>query len=135
MDVGQPNESTDLGEPGSLGGGEGTFGGIIWPTHLGAAVAHPGVGPRPANEPTGDPDYGRGQIEWMLESDGPYRGQIVGRASVRVPAGRYTHLVFTYGPADLPLLAGATQFEHPLVYERAGVMDVYPIQNQDTLPR
>lgn len=116
----QPNEPE---EPG-LGGGVGVFGAVVWPTYLGAATGHPGAGPRANNEPD-DPYYERGQITWELEGE-----KIVGRATLHVPAGTYTHLVFCHGPTGLDMMIDHTQFEHPLVYERAGVMDVYPI-NKD----
>lgn len=114
---------------GLASGGVGVLGAIVWPTHLGAVTGHPGPGPKPANEPTDSPDYERGQIEWMLETSGPFAGEIVGRALLNVPAGVYEYLVFCHGPGSLPKMINATKFEHPLVYEKAGVMEVYPIRN------
>lgn len=109
------------------GGGVGVFGAVVWPTHLGATVGHPGAGPRADHEPD-DPYYERGQIAWELEGN-----RIVGRATLHVPANRpgeaYEYLIFCHGPTGLDLMIDFSKFEHPLVYERAGVMDVYPIDN------
>lgn len=112
------------------GGGVGIFGAVVWPTYLGASTGHPGGGPNVGNEPSDSPDYERGQIDWQMEN-----GEIVGRATLKLPAGTYEYLVFCHGPTGTDLMIDFSKFEHPLTFDRAGIVDVYPINNTAVLPR
>jgi hypothetical protein len=108
----------------------GRLGVVIWPTYMGAATADPGEGPVPLHEPFDDIDYSRGQIVWYTQPD----GDILGSARVYVPKGVYTHFVFCHGPVR-ELMIGKRQLEQPIIFDRAGVIDIEPIQNKDYLPR
>jgi hypothetical protein len=65
----------------------------------------------------------RGNIVWFDLVKG------LGRARVYVPKGIYTHSVFCSAPRDAVM--GVNQLAHPLVLDRAGFVDVDPIQNAD----
>lgn len=104
----------------------------VWPVYLGVATAHPGnpfESTVALNEPYDDMDYNRGQISWRTVD-----GQILGNATVFAPKGIYTHLVFFRGP-HREAFQGAEPLEHPLVFDRAGMIEVDPITNQERMPR
>jgi hypothetical protein len=109
-----------------------TLGAIVWPVYLGMSTGHPGVveGAVPLHEPFDDIDYERGQITWVRQPD----GEILGRARVCIPKGVWTHYVFCSGFQPAALL-GARALEQPLVFDRAGFVDVDPIYNREVLPR
>lgn len=101
------------------GGGDGTLGFIVWPTHCGA------VNDR-GEEPMGDPDYGRGQINWALNE----QGRLVGRTRVNVPAGDWTHLIYTHNPTQ-PGYITAQKLAHPLRMSAKGTIDLMDITDDD----
>jgi hypothetical protein len=108
---------------------QGTLGAIVWPTYMGVATGDPGQGQTPEHEPWGEPDYERGQIHWHTED-----GQIYGKAQVCAPKGVYTHFVFCRG-CDRPSMMDNNQLDQPIVFDRAGFIDIDPIQFTDYLPR
>jgi hypothetical protein len=107
----------------------GYLGVSVWPTYVGIAAGDPGPGPVPDHEPFGHVDYERGQIHWRTEN-----GEILGRAQISVPKGVYTHLVFCYGPIQEMQAGPGHPLEQPIVFDRAGFIDLDPIQNQSYLP-
>lgn len=116
------------GEPG--GGGFGVLGATVWPTYMGVATGDPGEGPVPLHEPYDHIDYSRGQIRWRTEPD----GMILGKAQVFAPKGVYTYFLFCHGPTR-GLVIGKRQLDQPIIFDRAGVIDIDPIENRDYLPR
>lgn len=88
----------------------------VWPVYLGLAEAQ---GEKMIREPTEHRDYERGQIDWFDLING------IGRARVWVPKGIYTHVIFCMGPREN--VVGVNQMEHPKVFDRAGCIDVDPI--------
>jgi len=115
-----------------LGGGDGTLGAFIWPVYVGLTTRHPTTDSlaRPDGEPTFSPFYERGQIHWQLEDD-----VIIGKATIHAPAMEYTHLIYLYGPADMPMMMGHRQIEQPLRLAAPAVIPVYPIHEGDWLPQ
>lgn len=112
-------------------GNVGTLKVIVWPTYMGVAQGHPGEleGMAPAHEPFDDINYDRGQIFWTQNPDG-----VTGVATVYIPKGIYTHLVFCSGPHQ-PALMASKQLEQPIVFDRPGSVEINPIKNTDYLPR
>lgn len=98
----------------------------VWPTYVGVGEL---TGDSTITEHNGHPDYERGQIWW----DTMPNGDIIGHARIRLPKGAWTHLLFCHGPVGL--IIGAEQFEHPVVFDRAGFFDVDPIVNKNYMPR
>lgn len=94
----------------------------VWPLYVGVTDG--------AAEPTGI-DYQRGQILWNTHPD----GQVLGAARVYVPKGTWTHYVFYSGPQPAATVMGIVVMEHPIVFDRAGIVDVDPIRNRDIMPR
>lgn len=92
-----------------------------WPTYVGVTDG--------THEPAGD--YRRGAIQWSAQPD----GQILGCARIWAPKGTWTHYVFYSGPQDDATVMGIATMEHPIIFDRAGVIDVDPIHNHDVLPR
>ena len=116
----------------SSAGGHGQLSVIVWPVYLGAALGEPGNGTVALGEPYGEPNYQRGQITWTDHGD----GVILGSARIYLPKGIWTHLVFCSGwHRDAVMDGGYTQMEHPIVFDRPGILNVDPIRNQDVLPR
>jgi len=101
---------------------DGTLSLIVWPAYVGVSTTPPTGGLH--WEPS-DIYYQRGQINWELEGE-----QIVGRAKIYAPAGTFTHLIYFRHPED-PQSVGSVQLPHPITFTEAGVIDVYPITNQD----
>jgi hypothetical protein len=97
----------------------------VWPTYIGIGEADGTV----ITEHNGHPDYERGQIHWETQPD----GDIVGHARVQLPKGVWTHLLFCHGPTEL--IISNEKFDHPIVFDRAGFVDIGPIHNKDYLPR
>lgn len=110
--------------------GSGVLKVTVWPVMIGAASDHPGNGLVPLNEPRGDSDYQRGQIDWTSRPD----GTVTGAARVWLPKGVFRYLLFCSGPHEEALM-GSTSLEQPIVFDRPGYIDIDPIQNQDVLPR
>jgi hypothetical protein len=104
--------------------GDGTLNVVVWPAYVGACQEDPGPGSVPYGEPQGT-EYQRGQIQWAMEN-----GDIVGRAFIHTGAGHYTHLAYFRGPEG-PCMCGEMQLPHPILFRRAGVIEVYPITNSD----
>ncbi len=111
-------------------GGLGIFGAIVWPTYIGLAHDDPGEGPVPLHEPYEEFDYARGQIIWVTQPD----GDILGTARICAPKGVYSYLIFCHGP-NRELMIGKDKFDHPIIFDRAGFIDIVPIRNADYLPR
>lgn len=111
-----------------LGGGEGTFTGFVWPVYVGLSLGEPDAAC--TGEPFYHADYQRGQILWAAMPG----GEVVGRATILVPAGSYTHLTYHYGPSiwpSGPQLMGFRQLEHGLRFGSAGEATVDPINQGD----
>lgn len=104
--------------------GVGTLAMTVWPTFAGVGVGHPGDRLAAVSEPLAA-GYQRGQIAWE-----PANGTVIGRALVYVPAGEYTHSLFFRGP-DGPSLCGSRRLPHPIRFDRPGVIELYPITNED----
>jgi hypothetical protein len=105
----------------------------VWPVYVGCSAGHPGdpnASPVAANEPFGDINYSRGQITWR-QTDG---GGPIGSASVFLPAGVYTHIVWFRGPHQ-EAFQDFTQMGQPLVFDRPGIFDIPHIGNEEQLPR
>lgn len=117
-------------DPGNtLTAGVGRLEVVVWPVYVGACTEDPGPGPIAYGEPI-SVDYARGQISWATERLPGMPEQIVGRAFIAAPAGRYTHLAYFHGPEG-PCMSGKMQLPHPIAFPRAGVIEVYPIVNPD----
>lgn len=111
--------------------GEGRLAPIVWPTYLGVAEGlHGSPVAAPGGEPFWHHQYARGQIAWMVEGD-----RVVGRATVHIPPGEYGWFVFFFGPGIDHGRVGATRWEHPQKFSQWTVMDVYPIQYTELVPR
>lgn len=111
---------------------QGFLGAVVWAPYVGLTVSPPGVGPVAFGEPIDDPNYGRGLISWRTQAD----GLIVGSAQILVPKGVYTHVVFFSGPARPHGMMGVPQvIEHPIVFDRPGVVELDPIGCGEYLPR
>ena len=108
-------------------GGDGKLGLTVWPVYIGVCNADLGMPPFiMANEPSGDPHYQRGQITWEYRDN-----QVVGRARIHCPKGRYTHYVYFQHPTD-QLVTGIAKMPHDVVFtEAANILDVDPIINDD----
>ena len=104
--------------------GAGTLYIAVWPTYAGACQHDPGPGPVPYGEPQ-DTRYRRGQIQWGMQN-----GDIIGRTVIHAGPGRYTHLAYFHGPEG-PCMCGKVQLPHPILFEHAGAIEVYPITNSD----
>lgn len=111
------------------GVGQGVLGVVVWPTFMGVSAGPPGPGPVPEHEPVGDLNYSRGQITWRTEPD----GRVWGSAQVYAPRGVWTHFLFCHGPTEM--MIGERRLEHPIVFDRPGIIDILPIENTDYLPR
>ena len=99
---------------------------IVWPAYIGVCSAHLGTPPFALGEPSDDPNYERGQIDWREEN-----GLILGRARIIVPQGVYTHFVYFQHPTARHI-TGATRMPHPLrMTHQRNVIDVDPITNED----
>ena len=98
----------------------------VWPTYVGLAEA---TSETVIREPIGDVDYDRGSIFWDTHPD----GSITGHGRVWAPKGTYTHILFGHAPVES--ICGVRKLEHPIIFDRAGFVDIDPIQNQDYLPR
>lgn len=106
--------------------GEGTLGVLVWPSYVGACYGEPTTGVLSVFEPSQNPRYKRGQINWGMEGD-----QIVGRAFIHVPKGEYTHLLYFTHP-ELAEVVGSVQLPHPIIYHGDdNIIEVYPITNAD----
>lgn len=104
----------------------------VWPPYAGLSTSDPGVGPTAPGEPFEDLNYTRAMIQWRTEPD----GDILGSARIYIPAGIFTHIVFFSGPGrEHPLMAPAKKLDHPIVFDRPGVVELNPIKNTDYLPR
>lgn len=115
-----------------IGGGDGTLGVFVWPVYIGLSDGAPDPGC--TGEPFMHPDYQRGQITWTAMPG----GEVVGRATIHVAAGSYTHLTYHYGPSvwpSGPQLMGSRQLEYGLRFPHAGVVTIDPINQGDWLNR
>jgi hypothetical protein len=101
---------------------DGILSAIVWPTHVGAVNAD-GI------EPMHDHDYRRGQIRWGRTIP----GNIIGRATVLVPAGEWTHIVYCYHPTK-PVIVQTQKLAHPLVLAAAGDITLDGIGFDDVCP-
>lgn len=103
---------------------DGTLALTVWPVYIGVCTEDPGPGPIAYGEPDAA-DYVRGQIAWSLEGE-----EIVGRAVIHAPVGVFTHMAYFRGPQG-PCMSGKMQLDHPIIFHRPGMIDVYPITNRD----
>lgn len=99
----------------------------VWPPYVGLGESSDGVG---LVEQSGHTDYQRGVILWETRKD----GSIVGHGRVWVPKGIYTHIVFSAGPIYEQWM-GVRKLEQPIVFDRAGFVDIGPIHNRELVPR
>jgi len=106
----------------SLGGGEGTLGFVVWPTHAGCVN-------RAGEEPMFKLDYHRGQIFW----DKNDRGIILGRATVLVPAGEWCWVIYCYNPYN-PSFVTAQKLAHPLILHEPGTIELSEITEAEVTP-
>lgn len=83
----------------------GTFSAVVWPVYVGVQDIR-GV------EPWDFADYQRAQIIWEFAGE-KLHGRT--RTEIAVPAGEFTHLVFTHQPTS-PLYCALTPLDHPYVY-------------------
>lgn len=88
--------------------GEGVLSTVVWPSYVGVALA--GVTPPFSIDEPINSGYQRGQILWTPVNDDR---QVVGRATILVPAGEYTHFVYFRHPSR-PQACGVARMEHPL---------------------
>lgn len=106
---------------------------FVWPVYVGVTDGDPGEPYGPCNgEPFYNLDYQRGQILWSTMPN----GEIVGRATILVPAGNYTHLTYHYGPGvwpSGPQLMGKRQLDHGLRFVNKGSVTIDPINKGDWL--
>lgn len=102
--------------------GEGTLSFVIWPAYAGAVNEH-------GNEPISNPDYQRGQIIWGITA----QDQILGHTRIHLPAGTWTHIVYTHHPSE-PLVITASKLLHPIVLHEAGYLDITDITEEDVRP-
>ena len=93
----------------------------VWPTFVGVSDG--------THEPTGM-DYERGAIAWKSGTDG-----VCGTARIHAPKGTWTHYVFYSGPQPDATVMGRAPMPYPIIFARAGIIDVDPIRNTDVLPR
>lgn len=108
---------------GSVADGKLSF--TVWPAWIGLCNADLGTPPFTVAEPTDDPSYKRGQIQWRHED-----GEIVGSARVHAPAGIYTHFAFYQHPTERQL-TGITKMPHALHLTEFHTLDIDPIKNTD----
>ena len=70
--------------------------------------------------------YQRGQIQWGMEKE-----DIVGRADSSTPERAATRIWPTSAAPKGPCMCGKIQLPHPILFPRAGVIEIYPITNSD----
>ena len=104
------------------GGGEGTLGFVVWPTHAGAVDGQ-------GREPMFGLEYARGQINWNLNE----QGKIVGNTRIQVPAGDWTWIIYTHNPHN-PGFITAKKLAHPLVLHEPGFIDLMDITEDEVKP-
>lgn len=104
------------------GGGDGVLAFVVWPTHAGAVNWR-------GEEPMFQPEYCRGQISWDMGDDGKLRG----RAHIEVPAGEWTHIIYSHDPYK-PGFVTAQKLAHPLVLDEAGCIDLTEITEDEIKP-
>jgi hypothetical protein len=102
--------------------GDGTLGVVIWPTYAGAVRAD-GV------EPLFDIGYDRGQIGWGVNE----QDRIVGHAVITVPAGTWTHVVYTHHPLQ-PRIIHVQKLAHPFRLDAPGTISLIDITDDDVRP-
>ncbi len=98
---------------------EGILAAVVWPTYV-------GVLDRSGSEPVSDPDYERGQISWAIV-DG---GEVHGGATLLVPKGYYTHLVYFHHPT-ISLEVGRQLLSQPYDFKVSGAITVEHITKED----
>lgn len=103
----------------------------VWPPYIGVSAGEPGRGRVIDGEPFDDIDYRRAMIQWRKQPGGTIRGS----AKIAAPKGIYTHLVFCSSPHRATIIMGVRQLEHPIVFDRPGIVEIDPISNRDYLPR
>lgn len=113
------------------GGGDGELAFTVWPAYVGLVNADLGTPPFTVAEPSDDPIYRRGQIEWAFRKVEGFPDSILGKARIVYPAGYYTHFAFFQHPTDMRV-TGLRQLEHPIyATELINTLDVDPIYNED----
>jgi hypothetical protein len=108
--------------PVPFGGGEGTLGFVVWPTHAGAVNSA-------GQEPMFTHDYYRGQIYWDVNEAGLIRG----RATILVPAGEWTWIIYCHNPYQ-PGYVSAQKLAHPLYLSEPGTIDLSEITEEEVNP-
>lgn len=98
---------------------EGILAAVVWPAYV-------GVLDRSGHEPASDPDYERGQIFWTIEPG----DEIHGRATLLVPKGYYTHLVYFHHPT-IKLEVGRQILSQPYDFKVPGGITVEHITKED----
>lgn len=107
--------------------GFGTLALDVWPPYVGLGESADGV---LISEQSGHVNYQRGVILWEIRKD----GSVIGSGRVWAPRGTYTHIIFASGPIYEPWM-GVRKLEHPIVFDRAGFVDINPIHNRELVPR
>lgn len=98
----------------------GTLHAAVWPVYVGVQDVW-------AVEPWGYADYERAQILWENAGENLY-----GRTmrEILVPAGEFTHLVFTHHPSS-PLYCAITPLAHPFVFHEPSQIRLEQIVRED----
>ena len=99
----------------------------VWPPYVGLGESADGL---LIIEQSRHVDYQRGLVIWTPQKD----GSIIGHGTVCAPKGTYTHIIFASGPILEPWM-GVRKLEHPIVFDRAGFVDVGPIHNRELVLR
>lgn len=99
-----------------MSGSVGTLKAVIWPAYVGVLDIY---GAEPSV------DYQRGQIAWDGSGAEP-----VGRATVLVPKGYYTHLVYFHHPLS-GKMTGYQSLAHPFDIPVPGKIDIMQITKED----
>ncbi len=103
--------------------GDGTLTMVVWPTHVGAVNAK-------GEEPMSSAEYQRGQIKWSVNE----QGKLVGNVRVLVPAGEWTHVIYTHHPTT-PGFITAQKLAHPLITAGSGgEIGLLDITEEDVRP-
>jgi hypothetical protein len=102
----------------------GVFTVAVWPVYVGVQDIR-------AIEPWTYLDYERAQIVWETAGQ-----KLHGRTKreILVPAGTFTHLVFTHQPAS-PLLCAITPLDHPFVFHEPSAISLKDIVQEDFTTR
>jgi hypothetical protein len=104
------------------GGGDGTLGFVVWPTHAGAVNAR-------GEEPMFGLEYQRGQITWAVNE----KGDLEGSTTITVPAGQWCWIIYCHN-AFRPGYVTAQKLAHPLTLSTPGTIDLTGITEDEVKP-